>query len=332
MSNTIRIDSAWIAANPVPVHDAAGTTKNSRGRVLVIGGSRMVPGALRLTGEAVLRAGAGKLQMATIASATMGLGLFVPEAGVIALTEDQNGEIVGDAHVPLDQAIDSCETLILGPGIGTTRSAAALIRIVRDRPRDDLTLVIDALALGGARDMKPGLTSFAGRLVFTPHHGEMAMLTGRDESVIGDDPERAARDVADAYGAVVVLKGSDTVSLRLMGRCSIMAAAAPAWPPPDRGTCWQGRSAACCRAGRRRWSPPVGASGCMGKVAAGWLPRQVRSVSWLANYRRNFLACYRNDPIAVPSVARLPARSVVHLHPRPIPTQSEGGTECIIHL
>ncbi|KQS03636.1 hypothetical protein ASG11_04735 [Sphingomonas sp. Leaf357] len=211
MSGAVRIDSAWIAANPVPVHDASGTTKNSRGRVLAIGGSRMVPGALRLTGEAALRAGAGKLQMATIASVATGLGLLVPEAGVVALAEDPDGEIIGDPQPSLRKALDGCEALIVGPGIGTTRAAAALLRIVLDDSRDDLTLVIDALALGCASELKSELEAFAGRLVFTPHHGEMAMLTGLDEDTIGNDTERVAREVSDIYNAVVVLKGSDTV-------------------------------------------------------------------------------------------------------------------------
>jgi ADP-dependent NAD(P)H-hydrate dehydratase len=47
--------------------------------------------------------------------------------------------------------------------------------------------------------------------VFTPHYGEMAMLTGLDEAVIARSSEKVARDVSAQYGAVVVLKGSDTV-------------------------------------------------------------------------------------------------------------------------
>ena len=64
----IALDAAWLRDHPLPVHDGS-TDKNSRGRVLAVGGSALCPGALRLTGEAALRAGAGKLQMATIAGA-----------------------------------------------------------------------------------------------------------------------------------------------------------------------------------------------------------------------------------------------------------------------
>lgn len=204
-----RIDSAWIAANPVPVH-ARGTTKNSRGQVLAIGGARMVPGALRLTGEAALRAGAGKLQMATIASVAPGLGLLVPEAGVIALGEDDAGELDGKPTAALDHALKRCDALVVGPGMGTADAAARILRLVAARALEDMTVVIDALAIGCARDLKAELSAFAGRLIFTPHHGEMAALTGEEEETIAADPAPVACRVAAEYDAVVVLKGSDT--------------------------------------------------------------------------------------------------------------------------
>ncbi|HXH16605.1 MAG TPA: NAD(P)H-hydrate dehydratase [Sphingomonas sp.] len=210
MTDTIALDSNWIAANPPPVH-GSGTTKNSRGRVLAIGGSAMVPGALRLTGEAALRVGAGKLQMATIASAATGLGLLVPEAGVLALPQDADGEIDGAAGPLLEQSLNACDTLVIGPGMGSAGAATTLLRLVLEHPCDDLTLVVDAMAIGAARNLREALAAFEGRMVFTPHHGEMAMLTGMDEDIIARSPEKVARDVAAQYGAVVVLKGSDTV-------------------------------------------------------------------------------------------------------------------------
>lgn len=204
----IPIDSGWIAANPLPVH-GPGTTKNSRGRVLVIGGSRRVPGALRLTGEAALRVGAGKVQLATIEGAALGLGLLVPEAAVIALPENGHGEI-GAVDTQLDRLLQSCDTVVLGPGIGDPDVAAALLGVVLRTRRDDLTLVVDAMAIGCLKTVRDGVDAFAGRIVLTPHHGEMAMLCGLGEDEIEDDPRSVAADVAHAHRAVVALKGSDT--------------------------------------------------------------------------------------------------------------------------
>jgi len=144
MTETIPLDSGWIAANPPPVH-GLGTTKNSRGRVLAIGGSAMVPGALRLTGEAALRVGAGKLQMATIASAAIGLGLLVPEAGVLALPQDDDGEIDHAAGPLLEKSLNGCDTLVVGPGMGSADATEALLRLILTQPCDEATLVVDAM-------------------------------------------------------------------------------------------------------------------------------------------------------------------------------------------
>jgi hydroxyethylthiazole kinase-like uncharacterized protein yjeF len=171
----------------------------------------MVPGALRLTGEAALRVGAGKLQMATIASAAMGLGLLVPEAAVLALNEDVDGEIAGDPSARLDNALNACDTLVIGPGIGSPEAATAALRLALADPRDDMTLVIDAMAIGCAKDLRDALGPFQGRLILTPHHGEMAMLTGLTEDRVAEAPDEIARSVAADYGAIVVLKARETL-------------------------------------------------------------------------------------------------------------------------
>ncbi|HEX8485772.1 NAD(P)H-hydrate dehydratase [Sphingomonas sp.] len=204
----IPLDSAWIARNPAPVHES-GTTKNSRGRVLAIGGAAQVPGALRLTGEAALRAGAGKLQVATIASAALLLGMAVPEAGVIALPEE-DGEIgaCGDA---LAKPLAACDALVVGPGMSDPGAAGRLLRHLLTAAGDDIALVVDATAIPELASCRDLIARFAGRIVITPHHGEMAALTAESADAIAADPEHAALRVARDYGAVVVLKSDDTV-------------------------------------------------------------------------------------------------------------------------
>lgn len=210
MSDITPLDSAWIAAHPAPVH-AAGTTKNSRGRVLAIGGARTVPGALRLTGEAALRAGAGKLQIATIASAALHIGIAVPEAGIIPLAEDDAGEIAADCAGALAKPLRSCDSVVVGPGISDDDVAERVARCVLRDANEDAAIVVDAASIGGLSRCRDEVARFAGRLIVTPHHGEMAALTGASVDEIGDDPERFARDVAREYGIIVVLKADDTL-------------------------------------------------------------------------------------------------------------------------
>ena len=91
MTGIVALDGDWRSANPLPTIES-GSDKNSRGRVLLVGGARFVPGALALTGEAVLRAGAGKLQMATVEAVASALGVLVPEAAMVGLPMREDGE------------------------------------------------------------------------------------------------------------------------------------------------------------------------------------------------------------------------------------------------
>ena len=114
-----QLDEAWLKRHPLPAI-AQGADKNGRGRVLVVGGSEFVPGALRLTGEAALRAGAGKLQMATVRSSALSLGVLVPEAAMIALPADEEGQRGargGCAKKRFGVAADDAQGLAVGAGL-----------------------------------------------------------------------------------------------------------------------------------------------------------------------------------------------------------------------
>ena len=210
MTEPKQIDSAWIAANPPPVHDR-GTTKNSRGRVLVIGGSTMVPGAVRLTGEAALRAGAGKLQMAMVETAVAALGIVVPEAAVIGLPIGDDGEIAPRTPDRLGTSIEEADVIVLGPGVSSAQVGAHLLALVTSLAPKETVLILDAAVISCMRDNVEVLSPFQGRLIATPHHGEMAALTKLDLEVIAADPAKIANKIARQYGAIVVLKASDTV-------------------------------------------------------------------------------------------------------------------------
>ena len=86
----IEVDDALLRAWPLPAPDADGD-KESRGRVLVVAGSREMPGAAVLAATAALRAGAGKLVIATPQSAAQTVAAAVPEARVVALPEASDG-------------------------------------------------------------------------------------------------------------------------------------------------------------------------------------------------------------------------------------------------
>lgn len=209
MTKTTPLDSGWIAANPAPVH-GGGTDKNSRGRVLAIGGSARSPGAIRLTGEAALRTGAGKVEIATGAGAALLLGLLVPEAGLVALPE-ADGELDIQADGPLDAVLGQAGAIVVGPGMTDPEAATRAVRRVAERAGEAAVLVLDASAIGCARGLREALAPYHGRLVLTPHHGEAAALTGKEAEAIAADPASAAQRIAADYGAVVALKSTETI-------------------------------------------------------------------------------------------------------------------------
>jgi hydroxyethylthiazole kinase-like uncharacterized protein yjeF len=206
----IPIDLAWRRANPLPVPDG-GADKNSRGRVFAAGGSHKVPGALQLTGEAALRVGAGKVRMGTIEPAAIPIGIAMPECGVIALPEGKDGEIGLDAAAAIAEQVETCETFLFGPGMGGRSGVDALTRKVIGAPRKGLSILLDAAPLACAAGLEDLIATHEGRAVLTPHHGELAYLTGQPEETIAANPEKAARDAASRFGAVVVLKHARTI-------------------------------------------------------------------------------------------------------------------------
>ncbi|RHW16454.1 NAD(P)H-hydrate dehydratase [Sphingomonas gilva] len=210
MSRAFPLDAAWRAANPLPPI-GEGQDKHERGRVLAVGGSRLVPGALLLTGTAALRAGAGKAQLATVGEAATMLGVNFPEAAVIGLTVDDTGEIAADAAGPLAERAAACDALVIGPGMAERDQTAGLVGAACRALGDEAAVLLDAGALTSCRSQPGLLHCLGGRAVMTPHHGELARLLGIERDRIASDAERVAREAADRFGAVVMLKDSRTL-------------------------------------------------------------------------------------------------------------------------
>src|SRR5947199_8762050 len=91
-ADVVELTAAVLRDHPRPECGAA-TDKNGRGVVLVVGGTAETTGAVVLTGLAALRVGAGKLQLATVASGRAPIAAAVAEARVIALGETPSGAI-----------------------------------------------------------------------------------------------------------------------------------------------------------------------------------------------------------------------------------------------
>jgi ADP-dependent NAD(P)H-hydrate dehydratase len=194
---------------PLPALDDSDD-KEARGRVLVVGGSAQNPGGLLLAAEAAMRAGAGKLQLAAPDAVASAVAVAVPEARVFALTASGAEGIDPGAAKQLADRADGVDALLIGPGLVDEDAAGRLTGGVLKRIRKP-AVVLDAGGLAALRRDPRALAQLEGRAVLTPHAGEMAQLLRMERDEVEGDPEAAARRAAEAFGAVVALKGSETV-------------------------------------------------------------------------------------------------------------------------
>src|SRR5919107_4836022 len=130
---------------PLPTPDEGGD-KEERGRVLLVGGGRETPGALLLAGVAALRAGAGKLQVATGAGVAPLVASRLPEARVFALPETKTGKLKPSAAAALREHFGGAQAVCIGPGMIEDESVARFVRAAL-RFCEDVPVVLDAVAV-----------------------------------------------------------------------------------------------------------------------------------------------------------------------------------------
>lgn len=198
------VDDALLRAWPLPEAEEDGD-KERRGRVLVVAGSREMPGAAVLAGTAALRAGAGKLVIATPQSAALTVAGAVPEARVIALPEASDGGPAFTGLADLQAIAADTAAVLVGPGMIGAKSTIAFVQRLLPLCRDAVVL-LDALAM----DLVLSVRRFEQPVLLTPHAGEMAHLTGRDKEDLQDEPCDIALRQAAAWNATVVMKGPTT--------------------------------------------------------------------------------------------------------------------------
>lgn len=209
----------WGHLFPMP---AEGGHKYSRGHAVVVSGGISTTGAARLAARGALRAGAG---LVTIASPREALSVNAASSLAVMVR-------------PVDGAAELAEFLtdrrrnavVLGPGGGVGLAMRDLVQAALTSPA---AVVLDADALTSFAETPAALASAiakrAGRdLVMTPHEGEFSRLFKEvyDNSNVHAKLEKA-RLAARTSGAVVLLKGADTVVAAPDGRASIADNAPP---------------------------------------------------------------------------------------------------------
>ena len=255
------VPDTWGASFPVPQADGH---KYARGHAVIVSGDIASTGAARLAARGALRAGAGLVTLASPRDA-----LAVNAAALTAVmvravdTAIEFGELIGDKR------LNAC---VIGPGAG-----------ISERTRDFVHTALSAQRASGAgcrcadqlcRRAGPAVRVHQGRrritqVVLTPHEGEFPRLFS---DISNKHPLRSklerVRDAAERSGAVVLLKGPDTVVASPDGRATIASNAPPWLATAGAGDVLAGMIAACWRRACRRSKPPASACGCTARAPA----------------------------------------------------------------
>ena len=182
--------------------------KYSAGSVLVVGGSTGLTGAPSLASQAALRAGAGIVTACVPAS----LNAVFEQRLLEVMTRpcpDEDGTMTRDAADTILAAAERAGAVALGPGLGRTEAVQALVGHLLDRLDKPVVLDADGLwALVGHFDW---VFSREATTVLTPHAGELGRLIGRPSAWVDANRLDAVQSGADDAGAVVLLKGADTL-------------------------------------------------------------------------------------------------------------------------
>lgn len=201
----------WSARFPWPALDAH---KHSRGRLKVVSGEAWNTGAARLSARGALRIGAGAV---TVLSPPGALAVNAAHLEAVMLAPFES-----DAD--LATAAEEADVVIIGPAAGVGEATA---RNLQALARTGAALVVDADALTSFRHDPKALFACLDRDdVLTPHPGEFERVF---PGLLARSPERisAAREAARTAGAVVLLKGADTVVAAPDGRAAVLLNGTP---------------------------------------------------------------------------------------------------------
>ena len=194
----MKLDRPALDAHPLP--PVIDGDKETKGRILVIAGSREVPGAALLTATAAMRAGAGKLRIATVESVAVELGVVMPEAMVAGVPEDDGGFAASAVESLAEQAKD-VDAVVAGPGMKRNAACRPLARALL---KSEVPLALDVALLKALtqQDESRGIAP-----VLLPDKDELASLLDCDEGEIERDRVGCGRRAADRYRSIVLVKG-----------------------------------------------------------------------------------------------------------------------------
>jgi len=185
--------------------------KGTFGRVLAVAGSESYTGAAALACLGALRAGAGLVTLACLPAVRYAVASRLAEPTYLVLPAGEDGPAPAAADA-VAKALPAYDVLLVGPGLGLSEGAKALVReLLSSEAVAPLPVVIDADALNSLAGLPGWHRRLRCRAVLTPHPGELSRLTGASVAEIQAGRVDRAREHAGAWKQTLVLKGAQTV-------------------------------------------------------------------------------------------------------------------------
>lgn len=183
--------------------------KYNFGKCAVIAGSRGMSGAALLTAHAAMRCGTGMLKVAVPQSIAHVIENGLPEALTVALPETSTGSIGLQAMDKIIELLSWCDMVALGPGLSRLEETQKVVEeIIKCSPKP---VIIDADAIFALAQKTDIIRNAPSKLVFTPHIGELATLSGLQSSVIKENKINVLMQQSKKIRQTILLKGSPTL-------------------------------------------------------------------------------------------------------------------------
>ena len=188
---------------------AVDSHKGSYGRVVLIGGSIGMSGAISLAGLGALRGGAGLVYLACPRSVWSAVAAIEPSYLTVPLPEDSLGRLAIPSIPDIMIACQNADAVAIGPGLGQSDELREVVsQVIRGV---DVPCVVDADALNLLVERQGLFASARSLRVLTPHPGEFSRLTGLPIREIQAHRESLAVEFAQRHRVVLVLKGAGTI-------------------------------------------------------------------------------------------------------------------------
>jgi ADP-dependent NAD(P)H-hydrate dehydratase / NAD(P)H-hydrate epimerase len=241
-----------------PRRDASGS-KFVSGVVVIVGGSQGLTGAPTMAAKAAARAGAGYVQVAVPASVQQVIELRLLEQMSRGLP-DEDGSHTPAGVATVEEMAERAGAVALGPGLGRAPAAQEFARAVAKTVQ--VPLLIDADGLNAHSGRLELLRERSAPTVLTPHEGELGRLLDRPSDEIARRRLASVKEATERSGAIVLLKGDDTIVALPDGEVAVSPGGTPALATAGTGDVLSGLIAALL--GKRL---DAFAATCLGTIA-----------------------------------------------------------------